>query len=91
MIIKAPIVTEESQIQTGKANQYTFKVSPSANKKQIAEAVEALKPGIKVTSVNTMNYTGKIRRQPGTRNVGKKRNWKKAIVTLRAGDTIDLI
>ncbi len=90
-IIKSPLITEESQIQLSKANQYTFRVNPKANKIQIREAVEAMFPGVKVTRVNTMNYDGKQRRQFGSRRVGRRPNWKKAVVTLRAGDSIDLI
>ncbi len=90
-IIKSPIITEESQIQTRKGNQYTFSVDPRANKIQIREAVEGLFPNVKVISVNTMNYAGKMRRQLGTRRLGRRPNWKKAVVTLRPGDKIELI
>ena len=90
-IIKTPIVTEESQIQTGKANQYTFRVAPKANKAQIRAAVEMVFPEVKVVRVNTMNYDGKLRRIMGSRRVGRTSKWKKAIVTLREGDSIDLI
>lgn len=90
-IIKAPILSEESQIQQQKGPQYTFKVVPSANKIQIRDAVEALFPNIRVVRVNTMNYRGKTRRQLMTRKTGRVSNWKKAIVTLRDGDSIDLI
>ena len=90
-ILIRPIVTEESQIQTGKGNQYTFRVRPEANKQEIRDAVEAHFPNVKVVSVNTMNYQGKLRRQFASRNVGRRANWKKAIVTLRQGDTIELI
>jgi len=90
-IVKSPVLTEESQIQTRKGNQYTFKVDSKANKLQIRHAVEAIFPGVHVTGVNTMNYEGKLRRQFGSRRVGRRANWKKAIVTLRTGDKIDLI
>lgn len=90
-IIKKPIITEESQIQTAKANQYTFQVASSANKIQIKRAVEAMFPGVHVVSVNTMNYKGKTRRNFRTRQLGKKADWKKAIVTLRAGEKIELV
>lgn len=90
-IIKSPIVTEESQIQTTKANQYTFRVAPAANKAQIRQAVEASFPEVKVVRVNTMNYDGKLRRIMGSRRVGRTSKWKKAVVTLREGDSIDLI
>lgn len=90
-ILVAPILTEESQIQQRKANQYTFKVNPSANKKQIREAVEAIFPNIRVVHVNTINYQGKRSAMTGRRKPGHKPNWKKAIVTLRNGDEINLI
>ncbi len=90
-IVKRPIITEESQIQTAKANQYTFLVSPKANKIQIKQAIEAMFPGVHVISVNTMNYKGKTRRNFRTRQVGKKADWKKAIITLRAGEKIELV
>jgi len=92
-IVVRPIVSEESQIQITKANQYTFQVNPRANKHQIAWALEEIfkKDKIKVVRVNTMNYDGKTRRSPASRRVGKRPAWKKAIVTLREGDKIELI
>ena len=90
-IVKRPIITEEAQIQTAKGPQYTFCVVPDANKNQIRDAVEAIFPDVKVTRVNTMNYDGKLKRQLGSRKTGRRSKWKKAIVTLRAGDSIDLI
>ncbi len=90
-IVITPLISEESQIQTSKGNQYTFKVVPKATKSEIREAVEAIFPNIKVTRVNTMNYAGKLRRQMGSRRIGRRSSWKKAIVTLREGDAIDLI
>ncbi len=90
-IIMAPILTEESQIQIRKCNQYTFKVNPVANKKQIREAIEAIYPDIRVAHVNTINYQGKRSAMTGRRKPGLKPSWKKAIVTLRDGDTINLI
>ncbi len=92
-IIDRPIVTEESQILREKANQYVFRVSPNANKRQITEAVEAMfrKNEVKVVAVNTMNCRGKARRQLGTRRTGRRAHWKKAIITLRKGDEIELI
>lgn len=90
-IIVAPILTEESQIQIRKANQFTFRVHKDANKKQIREALEAIYPDIKITGVNTINYRGKRSAITGRRRPGHKPNWKKAIVTLREGDTINLI
>ncbi|MBI2424526.1 MAG: 50S ribosomal protein L23 [Candidatus Hydrogenedentes bacterium] len=92
-IVLSPLVTEESQIQVGKANQYSFRVHPGANKIQIRDAIEAIfvKEGIKVVRVNTMNYEGKLRRRLGAQSTGRRSSWKKAIVTLREGDKIELI
>ncbi len=87
-IVKSPVLTEESTIQTDTKNKYTFKVDPRATKSQIRDAVEKLF-NVKVTSVNTMNYEGKIRRRG--RIEGRRAAWKKAVVTLREGDTIELI
>ena len=88
-VIKAPVLSEESSIQTSAHNKYTFKVDPRANKRQIKEAVEQQWPEVRVTAVNTMNYDGKIKRRGIKAGLASK--WKKAIVTLRSGDKIDLI
>lgn len=76
-----PIITERSMsgIAQGK---YTFEVQKTANKLEIAEAVEKLFPGTKVASVNTMNVRGKQKRMG--KNVGTTRSWKKAVVTIKA-------
>lgn len=87
-IVKRPIITEESTIQQQTRNQYVFEVDPRANKHQIRDAVELMFQ-VKVMSVNTMNYVGKQRRRG--RTVGRRPHWKKAVVTLRQGDAIDLI
>ncbi len=88
-IVKAPILTEESTIQTQTRNQYAFRVDPDANKSQIRDAIEKMFPGVKVVRVNTLNYEGKMKRVGRYR--GRRPNWKKAYVTLRPGDTIDLL
>ena len=90
-VIIAPILSEESTIQTESKNKYTFKVKPGANKRQIREAIEQLFDNVKVVAVNTMNYQGKTGNSKAAGNTGRRSNWKKAIVTLRDGDTIDLI
>ena len=87
-IIKVPMLTEESTIMTETRNQYVFRVDPRANKNQIRDAIEKVF-NVQVTAVNTMNYLGKTRRRG--RQTGRRPNWKKAIVTLRSGDHIDLI
>lgn len=87
-IIKSPVITEESTIQTDTRNQYTFRVDPRANKNQIRDAIERVF-NVKVVRVNTMNYQGKARRRG--RTVGRTPHWKKAVITLRDGDKIELI
>ncbi len=84
-IIRWPVVTEDSmaRIEEGK---YTFAVVPSANKTQIKNAVEELFK-VKVKKVNTMNMQGKMKRQ-GLR-AGRRPSWKKAIVTLQEGQSIE--
>ena len=88
-VVKAPVVTEESTIQTESHNKYIFKVDPRANKNQIRDAIEK-HFNVGVVAVNTMNYRGKPRRR-GRDRQGRRSNWKKAIVTLREGDAIDLM
>jgi large subunit ribosomal protein L23 len=63
--------------------KYTFKVNPKANKIEIRQAVEAIFDGVKVSKVNTMNYDGKRKRM--RTSVGRRPNWKKAVVTLKQG------
>ena len=80
-IVVKPIITERSMalINEGK---YTFEVLKSANKIEIASAIETLFPGTKVAAVNTMNVSGKTKRMG--KNVGTTRSWKKAVVTIKA-------
>jgi len=87
-IIRTPLLTEETTILTETRNQYVFRVDPRANKNQIRDAVEKVF-NVRVIAVNTMNYRGKRRRRG--RIVGRRPDWKKAVVTVREGDTIDLI
>lgn len=86
-VLQRPIITEKATMLTGE-NKYTFQVERRANKLQIKEAVEAAFD-VRVTAVNVMNVKGK-RRRLGRRSPGKSPDWKKAIVTLAAGDTIQL-
>ena len=90
-IIKRPVITEESTLQTQTRNRYVFRVDPRANKHQIRDAVEQMFPEVKVLAVNTMNYRGKLSGRRGRAVQGRRANWKKAVVTLRPGDSIDLI
>jgi large subunit ribosomal protein L23 len=85
-ILIAPVVSEKSYALLDE-NKYTFLVSTSANKTQIKIAVEEVF-GVKVTSVNTMNRAGKrLRTKTG---FGKRADTKRAIVSVAAGDRIDI-
>jgi large subunit ribosomal protein L23 len=82
------LITEKSSALQGSSNQYVFVVDSSANKIEIKNAVEALKKGVEVTSVQTLINRGKVKRIG--RSVGKRSNVKKAIVRLKAGQTLEL-
>ena len=84
-VIRTPVVTEKST-RLGEYNKYTFKVSSTATKKLVKEAVEAVF-SVKVTGVNTVTVPGKERRFRG--RVGYRSGYKKAIVTLAAGQSIN--
>ena len=86
-IIIKPIITEKSMGIKETSNVVTFEVHPKANKSEIKKAVEQLF-GVKVLSVNTINVKGKTKRLRFVQ--GKKKDWKKAMVKLQPGDTIDL-
>ena len=77
-IIRRPVITEKTNIQKDEANQVTFEVDPRANRIEIKRAVEQIF-GVKVADTRTLNVSGKVKRRG--RIVGKRRNWKKAIVT----------
>ena len=85
--IVRPLVTEKSQTGYHDRGEYTFEVHPDANKIAIRQAVEQLF-GVKVTGVWTSNQRGKTKRVGKT--TGSRSNWKKAIVKLREGDTIEI-
>lgn len=87
-IIKTVRLTEKGTRQGEQHNQYTVVADRRANKIQIRQAVQELFK-VKVLAVNTMNVTGKLRRQR-TKQAGKAPDWKKAIVTLKEGDKISL-
>ena len=86
-VLRRPLLTEKGQDMRDVEGKYLFEVSPTANKLEIKNAVEKLF-GVHVEQVNTMWIRGKKKRVG--RNIGKRPNWKKAVVTLRAGDAIDL-
>ena len=86
-IIKKPLHSEKSVEDREAANTYHFRVDKKANKIQIKEAVEKLFD-VKILDVRTINRSGKKRRYRN--KVFKTSSWKKAIVTLKEGDRIDL-
>jgi large subunit ribosomal protein L23 len=89
--IVRPLVTEKSIAQTA-LSQYTFEVAPDASKQHIKAAVEHLFK-VKVLRVNTVSFKGKrkhdVRRRTRRPSV-RRSDWKKAVVTVRAGDKIEL-
>jgi large subunit ribosomal protein L23 len=84
-VLKRPIVTEKSNTQADLMNRYTFEVDVRATKQLVREAVETLFD-VEVVKVHIMNVRGKTRRFG--RIQGRTSDWKKAIVTLAAGETI---
>ncbi|HBT95454.1 MAG TPA: 50S ribosomal protein L23 [Coriobacteriia bacterium] len=84
-VILRPIVSERSYDLIGD-NRYTFEVAKQANKIEISQAIESIF-GVKVLKVNTMSVKGKPKRVRYAK--GYSRSWKKAIVTLAEGDTIE--
>lgn len=90
-IIIKPIITEKQTAITDKmSNRYGFRVSPAANKLEIRKAIENMY-NVTVVDVNTMNYAGKRKSRYTKSGVinGKQASFKKAIVTLKEGETID--
>jgi len=86
-IILKPLVTEKGSKLREKGNKYLFKVANDANRLDIKRAVETIFH-VKVKSVRTMIAHGKIKRLGAFK--GPRPDWKKAVVTLQAGQTIDL-
>ena len=85
-VIIRPVITEHSYDMMNN-NTYTFEVAKSSNKGEIAQAIEAIF-NVKVVKVNTLNVKSKPKRV--RYQVGRTRTWKKAMVTLAEGDTIEL-
>jgi len=86
-VLRRPIQTEKADVLTESRNQYVFEVATKANKRQIADAVAGIFE-VTVLDVHTLVMPGKSRRWG--RHVTKTSPWKKAIVTLKAGDKIEL-
>jgi large subunit ribosomal protein L23 len=87
-VILEPVVSEKSYALI-EQNVYTFKVHPSASKPEIHDAVQAIF-GVKVVKVNTLNRKGKVSRVRRSNRTGKKADTKRALVTVAAGDRIEL-
>ena len=85
-IIKRPVITEKTSIQKEVFNQFTFEVDRRANRVEIKKAVEDIF-NVKVAQVKTIQVKGKTKRRGWI--LGKRRDWKKAIVTLMPGERID--
>ena len=83
-VIVRPVISEKSYALLA-ANKYTFRVHPRAHKTQIRQAVEEVF-GVRVRDVRTMSVKSKPKRRGWTS--GKSREWKKAVVQVREGDTI---
>jgi large subunit ribosomal protein L23 len=85
--IVRPWITEKTSAAYQERGEYVFQVHPDATKPQIRAAIEQLF-GVRVTGVWTSNQRGKTKRMGN--NIGRRPNWKKAIVKLREGDTIEV-
>lgn len=85
-IIRRPIITEKTNIQKEQSNQVTFEVDPRANRIEVQRAIEKIF-NVKVANIRTMHVRGKVKRRG--RILGKRRDWKKAVVTLMPGERIE--
>jgi large subunit ribosomal protein L23 len=89
-ILIKPIITEKMTAQAEKLNRYGFVVAKEANKLEIKAAIEKMY-GVKVDTVNTQQYVGKVKTRNTTRGtaIGRVNRNKKAIITLKKGEVID--
>ena len=85
-IIKRPLITEKTSLQKEMFNKVSFEVDRRANRIEIKRAIETIF-NVRVAGVQTMQITGKTKQRG--RVIGKRRDWKKAIVTLMPGERID--
>ncbi|MCK4389630.1 MAG: 50S ribosomal protein L23 [Desulfobacterales bacterium] len=85
-IIKRPVITEKGTIQKKANNQLAFEVDRKANRVEIRHAVKKIF-NVRVVKVRTLQMKGKVKRVG--RTLGKRRDWKKAIVTLAKGENIE--
>jgi large subunit ribosomal protein L23 len=86
-VVISPLVTEKGTVVGEKSNQVVFRIRPNASKAQIREVIE---DSFKVTvvKIRTANFLGKQRRRG--RTLGHRPNWKKAYITLKEGDRIEI-
>jgi large subunit ribosomal protein L23 len=89
-VLRRPLVTEKSNYQTGKLRQYSFEVVSDATRTLVKDAVETLFD-VKVMRVNIMNTAGKRSRRRNRRLLIRSAGFKKAIVTLAEGSTLDFL
>jgi large subunit ribosomal protein L23 len=87
-VLVAPLISEKSSIAAEKYNQYVFKVTTNATKPEIKQAVELLFD-VKVDAVKVANMKGKTKRHGS--KTGRRSDWKKAYISLQAGQEIDLL
>jgi len=89
-VLRRPLVTEKTSYQSGKLNQYSFIVADTATRKQVKDAVETIYD-VKVVRVNIMNSPAKRgRRLRSRRLLVRKAGYKKALITLAAGQTLQI-
>ncbi|MBD3166906.1 50S ribosomal protein L23 [bacterium] len=86
-LLRRPLQTEKSVLQMEEQNTYVFEVAPHANKIEVKRAIEEIFD-VEVIAVRTMKMKGKWKRLG--RFVGRRPTWKKALVTLKKGDTLEL-
>lgn len=86
-ILVRPVITEKSTTTLGSDRTYAFEVGLDANKRQVKRAIESFY-GVQVESVRTLIVRGKVKRFG--RHFGKRKNWKKAYVTLTDGNSINI-
>ena len=87
-VLRSPVLTEKSMMLKEEDNTVVFKVHPDSNKRQVKEAVERFF-NVKVKTVRTMNFNGKEKRFG--RTVGRRKDWKKAVVVLKDGEKLDFV
>ena len=87
-VIRKPIITERGTDLREKYNKVIFSVDVTANKREVKKSVERLFK-VSVLKVNIMNQNGKVKRHG--KNSGRRPDWKKAVITLKEGDKIDLL